>query len=91
MYNADIILPQVGINLELFKQLEIEKNKGDMKRAQAILKEIGNIDDAIGGVDQGQEEIRQSLKKAQDDPDLAKFRNFVAAIDEELEKSIRKI
>jgi phage-related protein len=70
------------------KQLEIEKDKGDMKRVQAILKEIGNIDDAIGDVAGRQEEIRQNLKKAQDDSDLEKFRRFVGTIDGELAKSI---
>ncbi len=73
------------------EQLEVEKNKGDMKRVQAILKEIGNIDDAIGDVAGRKEEKRQSLKKAQDDPDLERFRSFVAAIDGELEKNIRKV
>lgn len=77
-------------NARLLEKLEKAKDRGDVGKIQAIIKEIGNIDDAIGGVGQGQEEIRQSLKKAQDDPDLEKFRNFIAAIDEELELTVRK-
>lgn len=71
------------------KQLETAKDKGDMKKVQAILKEIGNIDDAIGDVAGRQEEIRQNLKKAQDDPELERFRSFIGAVDRELAKSIR--
>ncbi|MBI5071429.1 hypothetical protein HZB93_00840 [Candidatus Falkowbacteria bacterium] len=77
-------------NARLLEKLEKAKDRGDVGKIQAIIKEIGNVDDAIGGVGQGQEEIRQSLKKAQDDPDLEKFRKFVAAIDAELERAIRK-
>jgi len=70
----------------LLGELERAKREENFKRAQTILKEIGNIDDAIGRVGQGQEEIRQDLKRAQDDPDLNQFRSFVAAIDKELGK-----
>lgn len=74
----------------LLEELEKAKQAGSFKRVQAILKEIGNVDDAIGGVGQKQEEIRQNLKKAQDDPDLEKFTKFVAAIDEELTRRVRE-
>jgi hypothetical protein len=75
----------------LLGELEKVKQEGNWKRAQGILKEIGNVDDAIGGVVVDQEEKRQNLRRAQDDPDLDKFTKFVAAIDAELEKGIRKI
>jgi hypothetical protein len=74
---------------QLLEELEKAKQAENLKKVQAILKEIGNIDDAIGDVAGGQEEIRQNLKKAQDDPELERFRNFVGMIDGELAKSIR--
>lgn len=75
-----------GESARLLKQLEIEKDRGDMKRIQVISKELGNIDDAIVRVGQNQEEIRQNLKRAQDDPDLNQFRIFIVAIDKEMGK-----
>jgi len=75
----------------LLGELERAKQEGNFERAKGILKEIGNVDDAIGGVVVDQEEKRQNLRRAQDDPDLDKFTKFVAAIDAELEKGIRKI
>lgn len=76
---------------QFLKQLEVAKDKGDMKKVQAILKEIGNIDDAIGDVAGRQEEIRQNLKKSQDDSELKKFRSFIEAIDKELVGKIRAV
>jgi response regulator RpfG family c-di-GMP phosphodiesterase len=68
----------------LAERLEIEKRKGNTKRIQAILKEIGNIDNDIAAIAQRQGKVREDLRRVQDDPDLEKFRNFVLMIDRRL-------
>lgn len=75
----------------LFGLLEEAKEESNMKRIQIILRELGSIENAIGGLAADQERIRQELRKAQDNPDLEKFTGFVAAIDEELAKTIRRV
>ncbi len=73
-------------NAKLARQLEIEKKKGGIKGVQAILKEIGNIDDDIAGIAQDREKMREDLRRAKDDPELEKFRNFLLAINIKLKE-----
>lgn len=77
---------------EEYKQkADAAQKSGDFQAMNAYLKEAGNLEDNIGGAELRKTRARQDLARAQNDPDLEKFTQFVRAIDGEMERKVRQV